>query len=109
VSPVDSSDIKLSPEYSEIAKQNFGETDDIRRRSIDLMREWAVKNPRFEKTRLDSTFLLLFLRSRKFSLPMAQELMERALIVREHEFQGQKHFKMVTDEDEQIIELLNRG
>lgn len=110
MTPIDSSDFKLSPKLAEKVKQNYGETDEIRRQSIDLLRDWAEKNPRIEKIRLDTNYLLGYLRSRKFSVPMAQELIERIIIQRDSEFNERKIFKNFDlKNDEKIQNLLNRG
>lgn len=84
-------------------------TDEIRRQSLDLLRDWAEKNPRIVKIRLDSNFLLAFLRSRKFSVPMAQELIERYLVMLEYKHEEWKIFKNIEMGDEKVQELLQRG
>lgn len=110
LTPIDPSDFKLPPKLAEKAKQNFGETDEIRRQSIDLLRDWAEKNPRIEKIRLDTNSLLIPLRLKKFSVPMAQELIEREIIQKECEFNERKIFKNVDlKNNEKIQNLLNRG
>lgn len=47
------------------------------------MRDWVMNNPRIIMARLDSKFILRFLRFRKFNIPMAQEAFERYLVFRE--------------------------
>jgi hypothetical protein len=55
------------------------------------MRDWVMQNPQIEATRLDSMWLLKHLRFRKFSIPRAQEAMERHLVLRQGSH-GQKYF-----------------
>jgi hypothetical protein len=106
LTPVDSSDFQLSPENAKIAFKNFGETDEIRRQSLDLMRNWIEKNSRIIHARLDSIHLLYFLRVKKFSVPKAQEAFERFLmlfyyenegvyIVRNFNIQNEKHYDII--------------
>lgn len=94
----------LSDELKKIAKDELRETENVRKHAIKALRDWvrnffkiltregysnfnkklqALENPRIIKGRLDSVFLLRALRFRKFSIPMAQEMIERLLIYRE--------------------------
>lgn len=72
-------------------KQELRETDEIRDFSIRAMREWVMQSQRIERMRLDSTWLLKFLRFRKYSLPLAQEALERHLVLRQGSH-GKKSF-----------------
>lgn len=60
------------------------------------MREWTMQNPRIIRTRLDSMWLLKHLRFKKFSLPLAQETIERHLVLREGSY-GSEQFHLETD------------
>jgi hypothetical protein len=73
----------LSDELKKIAEDELRETDEVRTHAIKAMRDWILNNPRIEKCRMDSKFLLRFLRFRKYSIPMAQEALERYLVFRE--------------------------
>ncbi|XP_039451568.1 retinaldehyde-binding protein 1-like isoform X1 [Culex pipiens pallens] len=66
--------------HLEKARIELNETDENRAQSLAQMREWIAKHPHIGKCRTDSVFLLRFLRMRKFSVPMAQESLERYLI-----------------------------
>jgi hypothetical protein len=46
------------------------------------MRDWTLQNPRINKTRLDSSWLLKYLRWKKYNIPAAQETLERHLVLR---------------------------
>lgn len=73
----------MSEELKKLAKNELRETEDIRNNAIMALRDWTMSNPRIIKSRLDSLWLLRFLRFKKFSIPMAQESIERYLILRE--------------------------
>ncbi|KAF6202283.1 hypothetical protein GE061_004681 [Apolygus lucorum] len=47
------------------------------------MRNWIEKNPKIINCRTDDSFLLRFLRFKKFSVPMAQEALERYILLRQ--------------------------
>ncbi|XP_055607394.1 retinaldehyde-binding protein 1-like isoform X1 [Uranotaenia lowii] len=69
--------------YQKLAREDLEETDQIREQSLTQFREWIAKNPFIRRCRTDSLFLLRFLRMRKFSLPRAQETLERYLAMRQ--------------------------
>ncbi|XP_053688459.1 retinaldehyde-binding protein 1-like [Sabethes cyaneus] len=73
----------LSDEYRELARKELREDDEIRKQTLIQMREWIEKNPYIKKCRTDNTFLLKFLRARKFSVPQATEALERYLVARQ--------------------------
>lgn len=83
ITPVDEYVCGLSDELKKLALEELRESDDVRNHSIKAMRDWIMDNPRIEKCRMDSKFILRFLRFRKFSIPMAQEAFERYLVFRE--------------------------
>lgn len=66
-----------------MAQREFGETEEIRIEAIRTMRDWIMSNARIEKCRMDSKFILRFLRFRKYNIPAAQEAFERYLVFRE--------------------------
>jgi EAL domain-containing protein (putative c-di-GMP-specific phosphodiesterase class I) len=90
-------------------EREFRETDEIRRQALQELREWAVKNPRIEKMRLDANFLLRFLRSKKFSLPMVKEILERYLVLRFFVHEGKEVFRNLDVRDSAVQELLDLG
>lgn len=73
----------MSDELKKLAKNELRETEAVRNNAIIALREWTMSNPRIIKGRLDSIWLLRFLRFKKFSIPMAQEAIERYLVMRE--------------------------
>ncbi|XP_011194416.1 clavesin-2 isoform X3 [Zeugodacus cucurbitae] len=73
----------LSPALKIIAKEELHEDDNIRCQALQQLREWITKHPRIKKCRTDSVFLLRFLRTKKFSVPDACEMLERYLTIRQ--------------------------
>ena len=73
----------ISNELALMAESEIRETEEIRNHAIKALRDWTMSNPRIIKTRLDAVWLLRFLRFRKFSIPMAQEAIERYLVLKE--------------------------
>ncbi|XP_046666586.1 alpha-tocopherol transfer protein-like isoform X3 [Homalodisca vitripennis] len=73
----------LSEDTRRLAREELREDEAIRENALEHMKKWAEDNPRIETCRTDPCFLLRFLRAKKFSLPMAQEAMERYLLLRQ--------------------------
>ncbi|XP_049293778.1 retinaldehyde-binding protein 1-like [Anopheles funestus] len=82
-SKYDQYEFTLSDLYRNIAKEELREDDEIREQSLVQMREWIAKHPYIRKCRTDASFLLRFLRFRKYSVPMACEALERYLAMRQ--------------------------
>lgn len=99
----------LSEEDRRFVEREFRETDEVRRHAIEALREWAEKNPRITKLRLDSNFLLRFLRARKFSLPMVKETLERYLVLRWYVHEGIQVFQNLDVRHPVMQELLDLG
>lgn len=74
---------KLSSETQKIAKNELREDKNTRDQALQQMRDWIKMNPRIENSRLDAKWLLRFLRTKKFNVPMAQEAAERYLLLRQ--------------------------
>ncbi|XP_045458208.1 alpha-tocopherol transfer protein-like [Melitaea cinxia] len=73
----------LSPETQAIAEEQLRETENSRSQALEALRSWMEKNPKFSAVRMDANFLLRFLRTKKFSVPMAQEAIERYILLRQ--------------------------
>lgn len=105
--PIDEYIWTLSNETKKVAETELRETEHTRNSSLKAIREWAEQNPRIIKIRLDSSFLLRFLRAKKFSVPMAEEAIERYTLLRKCYmgalFQSLDYRKPV------ILELINKG
>lgn len=73
----------LDADTLEAARLELREDDGIREQTLEQFRHWIQKHPTIKKCRTDSLFLLRFLRTKKFSLPLAQEMLERYLTIRQ--------------------------
>lgn len=73
----------LSTETQKIAENELRETNNSRTQALSAVRSWIEQNPKFMAMRMDSNFLLRFLRVKKFSVPMAQEAIERYILLRQ--------------------------
>jgi hypothetical protein len=73
----------LSSEAQTIAKTELREDEQTREHALEQFREWIEKHPSITKCRTDAVFLLRFLRTKKFSLPLAEDMLERYLTIRQ--------------------------
>ncbi|XP_014206720.1 clavesin-1-like [Copidosoma floridanum] len=73
----------LSSQARAVAKLELREDERTREQSLERFREWIAKHPSIKRCRTDSVFLLRFLRTKKFSLPLAQDMLERYLSIRQ--------------------------
>lgn len=87
----------MSDELREIARIELNETDEIRDSSIKAIRDWVLENPRIIRTRLDSIFILRFLRHRKYDLEKTKESLERWMV--NFEVAGFEHKQFSTNYD----------
>lgn len=72
----------LTDHVLKIAKKELREDKSIREQALQQMRDWLKKNCDVENVRTDDTFLLRFLRTKKFSVPMAQQQLLKYLNMR---------------------------
>uniref|UniRef100_A0A182JRX9 CRAL-TRIO domain-containing protein n=1 Tax=Anopheles christyi TaxID=43041 RepID=A0A182JRX9_9DIPT len=73
----------LSDKYKIMAQDELREDDDMRENALKQFREWIAKHPLIRKCRTDAPFLLRFLRTKKFSIPAATEMLEKYLTIRQ--------------------------
>lgn len=73
----------LSEDTRTIARAELREDDTTKEQALDQFRCWIQKHPAIKRCRTDALFLLRFLRTKKFSLPMAEEMLERYLTIRQ--------------------------
>lgn len=92
-----------------MAESELRETNEIREHAIKSIREWALKNPRIVTLRLDSKFLLRFLRFKKFSVPQAMESIERYLVLRKYVHEGHLIYQNFDYLDPPLLKLLDAG
>lgn len=98
----------LSEELEALAKEELRETEEVRQHAIKALRDFVLKNPRIEMTRLDAKFLLRFLRFRKFSIPMAMEALERIMVIKQGSY-GRNWLDSLDVEKPSILKLIDKG
>lgn len=74
---------ELNESTRTIARDELREDDAIRMEALNQFRHWIQKHPNIKRCRTDAAFLLRFLRTKKFSVPMAEEMLERYLTIRQ--------------------------
>jgi len=78
----DETTLVISESALKIAKKELREDKTTREQALAQMRDWLRKNYDVENVRSDDCFLLRFLRSKKFSVPMAQQQLLKYLNMR---------------------------
>lgn len=73
----------LSERAEAVAKAELREDRATRDQALQQFRDWISKNEDLENCRTDASFLLRFLRVKKFSLPMAQQTLLKYLNMRQ--------------------------
>lgn len=83
--PVDEDDYQftLGAKFKKIAFEDLREDDNIRKQALAQLRECIVKHPSIRKCRMDSVFLLRFLRTKKFNVQASLDNLEKYLIIRQ--------------------------
>lgn len=76
------SQTKLSDAVQKIARKELREDRLAREQCTQQMRDWLAKCEDVENVRTDDDFLLRFLRVKKFSVPMAQQMLLKYLNLR---------------------------
>lgn len=75
----DDSKKDLSEIVEKVARKELREDKYTRDQCLAQMREWLAKNEDVQDVRVDEAFLLRFLRAKKFSVPMAQQMLLKYL------------------------------
>ncbi|KAI4504228.1 hypothetical protein M0802_000699 [Mischocyttarus mexicanus] len=96
----------LSEETKKIAKDELREDETIREQLLEQFRNWIKKHPLIKNCRMDSIFLLRFLRTKKFSLPIAQSMLERYLSMRQL---YPDWFENLSVDEPEIQDIINSG
>ncbi|XP_017773089.1 PREDICTED: clavesin-2 [Nicrophorus vespilloides] len=96
----------LPEEVRKVALKELREDDCSREQSLQQMRDWIKKHPNIKKCRTDAPFLLRFLRTKKFSVPQACEMIERYLIIRQLYPQW---FTKLDCNDKDLSEIIGSG
>lgn len=92
--------------YKEIAKNDLHEDEKVRNQSLAQMRDWIAKHPHIRRCRTDASFLLRFLRPKKFSVHQACELFEQYMVYRQ---QFPQWFTKLDPADPEFIALMDNG
>lgn len=66
-----------------VAHKELREEKSVRENALRHLKEWLSKNPDVENVRSDDNFLLRFLRTKKFSIPMAEQMILKYLNLRQ--------------------------
>lgn len=78
-SEYDGNKTELSEMVEKVARKELREDKFTRDQCLEQMRDWLIKNEDVQDIRMDDAFLLRFLRAKKFSVPMAQQLLLKYL------------------------------
>lgn len=98
----------LNSTAAAVAKDELRETDELRSHALASLRHWMDQNPKIVKSRYDSSFLLRFLRAKKFSITAVQEAIERYIMLRQT-FDSAVFINVNLEEEPNVLDLLNRG
>ncbi|GAB0096828.1 hypothetical protein DMENIID0001_123960 [Sergentomyia squamirostris] len=102
----DKYECKLSEDLVKKAEENLREDENLRSQALDQFREWIKKHPKIKRCRMDANFLMRFLRTKKFSIPDALQLLENYLTTRKI---FPELFENLTLDDPAIKEMIING
>ena len=72
----------LSKETQEVARVDLNENNKVRKKALAEVRKWIKSQPHFRRARLDSNFILRFLRMQKFEIKEACEILDKYMTMR---------------------------
>lgn len=96
----------LTAELKKLAKAELREEDNTREQALEQLRNWIRKTDYIKDCRVDSNFLLRFLRQQKFSVPLAQDTILKYILMRQ---QNPHWFHATSMHDPMVLDLINRG
>lgn len=96
----------VSERVQKIAKKELRENESAREQSLEQFRDWIKKNQDIASVRTDDSFLLRFLRAKKFSVPMAEQMLLKYLNLR-HTFPAM--IKKLDFLEPKVASLINNG
>jgi len=96
----------LNNELLTMAKRDLGEDEKTRSQALYALKEWIKSQPQILRCRMDSSFLLRFLRVRKFNVAQAEDTLEKYLTARTLYPQW---FNRLDVLDPGVDELISRG
>ncbi|XP_047115644.1 clavesin-2 [Schistocerca piceifrons] len=104
--PANGSGPQLMERVRAVARSELREEDAARAQALHAFRQWVAANRDVADVRTDNSFLLRFLRVKKFSLPMAQQVLLKYLNFK-------KTFSYLVPKldplDSRVDELIKRG
>ena len=96
----------LSKEVQEVAKVDLNETAKVRKKALAEVRKWIRCQPQIKRARLDSNFILRFLRMQKFEIKESCEILDKYLTMR---CQYPTWFQNLDCQDPALADLVSRG
>ncbi|XP_071448806.1 clavesin-1 [Hetaerina americana] len=97
---------KISEDLRSVAQTELREDDATREAALEQLRNWIHTHPLIKTCRTDSLFLLRFLRTKKFSIPQTQEILERYLTIRQA---YPVWFRGLSVDDKVVNDILDSG
>jgi len=97
---------RLGEDLKKIAKKDLREDEKSREQGLATMRDWISKCGYIKNCRLDSNFLLRFLRVKKFSVPSAFDTLTKYIGMRQNHVSW---FHNTTINDPMVADLISRG
>ncbi|XP_075990654.1 clavesin-1-like [Anticarsia gemmatalis] len=88
------------------AAKEVRESPATKEQALAIMREWVQQNGDIKNVRLDESFILRFLRHKKYSIPMAQQTLLKFLSLRRY---YPEIFKNLDCDDPKLKDILNNG
>ncbi|XP_017887877.1 alpha-tocopherol transfer protein-like [Ceratina calcarata] len=105
VTTEDDYECTLPEDTQKLAKEELREDKNTRDQALQQIRNWIKLNPRIQNCRLDARFLLRFLRCKKFNVPMAEEAIERYLLLRQVYHPAFNHLDLTEPTMEELMSL----
>lgn len=102
----DTKELGISETALKIARKELREDKNAREQSLQQLREWLKKNEDVQDIRTDDTFLLRFLRVKKFSVPMAEQMILKYLNIKKRFPEMACNLDFL---DPKISQLFNQG
>merc|ERR1712127_239069 len=96
----------LSKATQEVARKELNETAKLRKKALAEVRHWVRTQPHIKKARLDSSFILRFLRMQKFEIKESCEILDKYLTMR---CQYPTWFQNLDCQDPALADLVSRG
>lgn len=96
---------KLEEKFKKIAETKLNETDEVREKALTQLRALIHNDSRIIDCRMDSNFLLRFLRIKKFNVPATHSMIYRHLKNRQLQPQWFLNIDVLDRELEELLEL----